>query len=217
MKKIILLLLIIFLTGCQSTYEIKINKDNIEEDIKIYTENSLVKNASQSTIDAFVETLDDWENGYDYYKRELYTTDEYTGYEYTYTFTHEEFDAMSQLRKCYKDFEFNYNDNTISLNTSKDFLCGTYYNKVDNIEITIKTDYSIVSSNADKIDKNELTWIINKQNYKNKPISFKINTANENKTNEKESKINIKNIIIVILFIVLVIIFIKRKQKSKRN
>lgn len=216
MKKIILLLLIIFLTGCQSTYEIKINKENIEENIKIFTENSIVKNANQETINSFSQTLDDWENGYDYYNRELYTTEEYTGYEYTYTFTHEEFDAMSQLRKCYKDFEFNYTDNTISLNTSKDFLCGTYYNQVDNIQITIKTNYSILSSNADKINKNELTWIINKQNYKNKPITFTINTAKETKDIKKKN-LNLKGIIIVIIFILLIIIFIKRKQKSKRN
>ena len=217
MKKVLLLLItLILLTGCTATYNINIKDKTIEDSIKVYTDSKKVQNADKKTITEFSEKLGEWERGYEYYKREIYTTDKITGYNYTYTFNYEEYDAMSQLRKCYKDFKITNENNNITLSTSNEFLCKTYYQEIDKIEINISSEYKITESNADRKENNIHTWNINKNNYKNKPIIIKINKNIESQKEEKNNKNNnIFQLLITILFFTLILILIIRKKKNK--
>lgn len=209
-KKILLLITLLLLTGCQATYNINFN-DEIEEEIRVYTENKDIELVTQKQTEEFYERLDDWERAYEYYKREMYTDTEYTGYKYTDTFNYEEYDATTQLRKCYEDFKFTKND-FIELNTSNEFLCATYYKEVNSIDIIINSKYNIINSNADEKDGNKQIWHINKNNYKNKPIILKIDTT-KNAPKKKDNKTNIKAILTFSLFIILIIAFIITKKK----
>lgn len=214
MKKIIILLITtILLTGCQTTYDINFTNNNIQDVITIQTESTKVNNATSNQIEEFQQKLGDWERGYEFYKRELFTEENKTGYKYTYNFKYEEYDAMSQLRKCYDDFELTYNNKIITLKTSNEFLCQSYYKDIDNITINIKSDYQIIDSNADKKKNNTHTWNINKNNYQNKPIEFTINKLRKNNKEIKNNIFDIKSIIIIILFIFLIIIYKKRKRQ----
>lgn len=219
MKKIITLLAVTLLTGCSATYDININKDSINDNIKIYTDSKIIKNATEDEALKFSEKIGEWERGYDYYQREIYTTDKITGYEYTYDFKYEEYDAMSQIRKCYKDFEFIYEKNTITINTSKEFLCKNYYKDVNKLELNISSEYEIINSNADSKSNNIHTWNINSSNYKNKPISITITKSNivNKEQNNKKNKINIQNILVLIIFILLIIVLIIRQKDKKQN
>ena len=213
-KTILIILLALILTGCDATYKVTIEEDKINDDIKIYTNSSDVSNANQQTIDKFNNQIMDWERGYEHYKREMYTTDTVTGYEYTYDFTYEEYDAMSELRKCYDEFNFTYNSKEVSLNTSNEFLCHTYYPDVKNLTITIKTDYKVLTSNADSSKGNEYTWVVNSNNYKNKPITLKIDKTQKVKLDEEEKNpIDIKMILVTILFVLLILVLIVNKKK----
>ncbi len=219
MKKIILLLITCFLlTGCNATYEVNITKDKIYDTIKITTNSSNITNADKTTTDKFTKQLAEFERGHDYYKRELFTTDKLTGYQYTYDFTYEEYTAMSQLRKCYKDFEMT-NDNQITIKTSNQFLCKTYYKDVNNIEITLTSEYKVVSSNADKQKGNQHTWIINSNNYNNKPINITIDKNNTNPDTKKkeENKWSLKMILTFIIFFLLILVLIVRKKDEKKQ
>jgi len=211
-KKLIILILILLLTGCSAKYDINFGKDKIEDKIEIFEDSTKVNKANEEETDEINNLIIDWENGYDHYKRELYSTDTIDGYRYTYEFDYDEYDAMSQIRKCYDDFKLTY-DKEIKLTTSKEFLCGTYYPDTKQIEINITSEYEIKSSNADKKDKNKHTWIINKDNYKNKPITITIN-KNKEYTEKKESKIEIKKIIVTSIFVILIIVLIKRKRRN---
>ena len=216
MKKILLLLITtILLTGCTATYEIDITKDKINDIILIETDSKNVNNANVATTNTFKTKLGEWENGHDFYKRELVTTAEKTGYQYTYSFNYEEYDAMSQIRKCYEEFNLNY-DKNITLSTSKEFLCKNYYPQIKTYTIKITSEYDITSSNADSIKDNIHTWNINANNYKNKPIELRINKNKLYIKEEKKDYSFIKNILFIIFFIILVIIFIKRR-KDIRN
>lgn len=221
MKKIIILLITsLLLTGCNATYNINITNNQINDSIKIYTKNSNVQNATDTMINTFTDQLGNWERGYEYYKRELYTTDKITGYNYTYNFNYNEYDAMSQIRKCYKDFEFKYENNTITIKTSNEFLCKSYYQEVNSLELNISSEYKIIKSNADIKKDNIHTWKINKTNYKNRPINITIekNTKyNNNNKDKKNTKMNIQTILTIIIFILLIIVFIIRKKDQKQS
>lgn len=216
MKKILLLLITtILLTGCTATYDINITKETINDTITIATDSNKVNNANKQITDTFHQKIGEWENGHDFYKREIVTTAETTGYQYTYNFNFEEYDAMAQIRKCYKDFNLTY-DNDISLSTSKEFLCKSYYPQVKTYTINITSEYEISSSNADKKENNVHTWIINTNNYKSKPINIKINKNQIYIPEEEPNYEYIKHIIVIIVFITLVIILIKRKKDIKQ-
>lgn len=216
MKKILFLLItIILLTGCTANYEIDITKNTINDKITIMTDSNNVNNANKATTDLFTQKLGEWENGHDFYKRDLITTEDKTGYQYTYNFNFNEYDAMSQIRKCYKDFNFTY-DNNITLSTSNEFLCKNYYPQIKNYTISITSEYDIVESNADTIKDNTHTWKINANNYKNKPITIKLN---KHKLYIKEEEANyeyIKSILFILFFIILTIILIKRRKDIKQ-
>lgn len=216
LKKLVLLLpLLLLVTGCGSTYEIEFTQDDtIKDTISIFEDNDKVESFSKKDEEDFLNKLLDFERGYEHYKRELYTTEDITGYKYTYDFTYEEYDAMSQLRKCYEDLTLNVTDDKIELKTKGEFLCATYHNEMPYMEITIKSDYKIEDSNANTQDSNTATWKITKNNYKNTPIEI---TFDKNDVIEEEEKeFPIKNIIIIALFIIAVIYILKNRKKYKQ-
>ena len=211
MKKILLLLItLLLLTGCKATYNIDFN-EKIEEEIKVYVENDVIRNATQKQSEDFYIKLDDWERAYEYYKREKYTDADYTGYKYTESFDYKDYDVLTQLRKCYDDFTFT-KDKYIELKTSNEFLCASYYKDVDSLDIRINTKYFVENSNADEKDGNTLIWHINRVNYSKKPIILKIDTTKKAKVVNK-FKIDIKFILTISVFIILIIAFIITKKK----
>ena len=217
MKKIIsLILAILLLTGCSAKYDITFTDDKIKDEIRVYTDSDTVNNATQSTINSFSNKILEWERGHDHYTREVYTDNGMTGYLYKYDFNYDEYDAMSQIRKCYEDFELTYNDSEIILKTSNKFLCQNYYKDVTDLTITINTDKVITSSNADEINGNTHTWKINKTNYNNKPLEIKINRQEIYKP-KKENPLNLTQILIFILFILLIIVYIINRKSIKKR
>ena len=123
---------------------------------------------------------------------------------------------MSQIRKCYKDFKFNY-QNTLNLSTSNEFLCANYYPQIKSYEIRITSEYNIVNSNADLIKDNTHTWIINQQNYKNKPIKIELDQYKKYVKKEKKKTNILKKLIPLIIFTILLIIYIKQKKDIKND
>lgn len=213
LKILCLIIILITMTGCSATYEIHISKENtINETIYVYENNKIVDSLSKTKEDEIFNKLLDFERGYEHYKRETYTTEDVSGYKYTYNFNYEEYDAMSQLRKCYDTLTLN-TTNELSIKTGKNFICGSYYPEATSLELVITSDYHIKSSNADKIDNNKHIWTINKNNYTNKPIiiSFDTNILVEEENNDSKTKI----IITFIIFIILIIFVLKNRKKYK--
>ena len=213
MKKIILLiLLVLLLTGCKATYNISFDK-NINESIKIYTSNTNIETANKETVNKVSEELYNFEYGYEYYKKEKYYEGNNTGYNYTNKFDYEDYNMYTELQKCYDDFNYSNDDNTVSLSTSEQFTCFDYYPEIEEVTINMTSQYNITSSNADKVDGNTYTWIINKDNYQNKPLEIKINKKQE----YKEKKITSKMIITFGIFLILVLYLLLSIKKNKKG
>lgn len=211
-KIIIIIFLITILVGCKAEYNINIDNNNINEEILIYENSKIVNNLTDQESNELGDIILDWERGYDYYNRELYSKDNNTGYKYTASFKYDEYDYLSQISKCYDEFKVT-NKNTFKIETSKNFLCADYYEGVKELKINISSSYNIVSSNADIKDNNKHTWIINKNNYTNKPIKFEISRVKQTKeTTKYHKKFNYKLVLTTILFLVLLLIYKKTKR-----
>ena len=211
MKKIILLTILLLLCSCEAKYQITLEDNNIHEEIKITEKSSLVKNATDEEVNAFADKLLDGERGFEYYNRELFTEKNLTGYLYTYDFKYDEYESLAQITKCYSSFKIT-NNNNIIINTSDEFICMDLYEDFDNVEIIIESKYKVVKSNADKQDGNKQIWIINKDNYSNKPINIELD-----KTTTYNKKANIKKYIILVIFIILIIAYILLSKKEKKK
>ena len=53
------------------------------------------------------------------------------------------------------------------------------YSLLNEIKVTIKTDLEVISSNADVVNNNLYTWLINRNNYNNKSIKIHKNLQKE--------------------------------------
>lgn len=212
LKRLFLIAILFIITGCGSKYEIEFTNNNtIKDKISIFEDNNIVKNTTTKKEEEITDQILEFERGYEHYKRELYATEEVTGYKYTYEFKYEEYDALSQLRKCYEDLTLNVTDEEIVLETKGEFLCANYYKEMPYIDINIKSDYEIKSTNGKTNDDNSASWKINKSNYKNSPIKI---TFDKTEIIEKdENELPIKNIIIILLFIIALIFIIKNRKK----
>lgn len=213
MKKILLLItLVLLLTGCKATYNISFDSNEINESIKIYTDNTLIESADQKTIQKASDELYNFEYGYDYYKKEKFFEGNNTGYNYTYGFNYSDYNMYTQLQKCYDEFNYQ-NGDYITLNTSNEFTCFDYYPEIEEVTINITSKYEITNSNADEVNKNTYTWVINKDNYKNKPLSIRINKKKE----YKEKKLTTKMIIVFGIFLILILALLVVKKQSKKD
>ena len=212
LKRLFLIAILFIITGCGSKYEIEFTNNNtIKDTISIFEDNNIVKNTTTKKEEEITDQILEFERGYEHYKRELYATEEVTGYKYTYEFKYEEYDALSQLRKCYEDLTLNVTDEEIVLETKGEFLCANYYKEMPYIDINIKSDYEIKSTNGKTNDDNSASWKINKSNYKNSPIKITFDKTEIIEDEEKEFPI--KNIIIILLFIIALIFIIKNRKK----
>jgi len=212
-KNILLITMLIFLTGCSVNYNLKFNKDTIEENITINVENDQEKQNTKyfenrdfyAIIDAKTESQ---------YKKEK---DKNSNYNFSYEYSLKDF-KNSRFTSCYDAYTLTDNDGIISLNTSKKFKCLTYdYNNIDNLTINITTDYKVVETNADEVEGNTYKWNINKNNSENKPIKFSYNVNKKRRIilSEflKENKLSIIIALIALSLFVLITISIYIKHK----
>ena len=166
MKKMLLLgLFLILLTGCSAQYNLKIDKDKIEENVEV----SFPKNTTDRTLLEPYLTIANRvypknDNLSDVYKTSL-DEDDYNYYlRYNYNHSYDLFDQSLFLNQCYEDVSFVYTDEQVELSTSNMFMClnmlddGLYLNDAS---IRITTDMKVVNNNADSVDGNTYIWNVN--------------------------------------------------------
>lgn len=216
-KNILLLTLLIFLTGCTVNYNLKFNKDTIEEKISINVENEQEKENTRYFENKDFYAIIDAKNEAQYKKEK----DKNNNYNFSYEYSLKEF-KNSRFTSCYDAYTLTDDNGIISLNTSKKFKCLTYdYNNIDKLTISITTEYKVVDNNADEVDGNTYRWNINKNNSDNKPIKFSYNINKKRVITLKEfleqNKLSliIVGIALSLLILVTISIYIKHKRVNK--
>ena len=198
-KKIILILFVVLLTGCQIKYELNFNGDNLIEkiNVKISNENErqindLKKYTAFSIFDNSTQKL---------YKTKFNDGRSYFTADYEYTYNFDEFRHALYIKNCFDAFSFITDNDDYILSTSKGFKCMFVdYNEVDSVEIIITSNHEIIESNADELKNNKLIWNINDENAKDKQIYVKFGKLKDLSFLEKKFNFIMNNILTISIF-----------------
>ena len=207
MKKTIFLVLILFLiSGCTVEYDLYINGNEFNENFKIIETNTSLfdKSISESyTMRQYFNRLVEPDfYSYDDSKRKLIDKDNELGI--SYKKKTQNFSTSDIFNQCYNDSRITKNDKTVIIDTGDDFSCYNYYDNIESIKVTIKTNNKVLTNNADMIDGKKYIWNITESG--NKRIIFSYI--------EKE-KVNIPYWPFVLIISLIVIFILYRYFKVK--
>ena len=208
-KIFFMLLLVIFLTGCSGTYNLKINKDlTISENLEITYPNE--NNSYENTLKLFED------NKIDSKKYNVSLTDKNVKLVYNEEYESiEDYILNSYLYKqLFDDIDYKRENHEIKFNTTDVFDLEETSNNVMNkedfslLQINVTTPLKVIKNNADQLNDNTMSWTLNKNTSK-KNILFILSADN----------INPRRFIFVlsftiIVFGIIVIYFIGRFLKS---
>lgn len=217
MKKILILLLALFLCGCNVKYNIEFKDDKVYEKFSIglnnVTEENSIKYFNTNTLYAKINP--DMEP----FKKDVLTKNDKTYFNYSYVYNIEDYKNSMALSSCFKGYNVLKEKNYYLITTSEGLKCMTsdYSTIINNLDIVIETNHKLIDTNADEISNNKYIWHVDKNNYMTKSIMLKVY--------QKKYVFNYKgeytNNIIIISFIIFVVlcgtmyIAVKRRKSNK--
>lgn len=229
MKRVfILMITTLLLTGCKVEYNLTLNdKLFLEENITITpTTNNELKELKDFKLNIPINyELDDYDiyqnkaEGIEYYKKNK--TNNSINFSYKYKKENYSDYTESTLSKlAYEYTSVNkINDEELLLSSSKAFKLFENYDTLEEVKITIATNYKVLSNNADEVNRHKYTWYITKDNAYGKGIYLKVNPSKEDLTFLEKllrgDYFNSFTIILSIFFIGFIIyIFFKMKSNN---
>ncbi len=216
MKKILLLITFLFiLTGCTINYEIKINKDDINEMITgTVTKEESDIDPEETSLNLFY-TLVNFEqsalfNADSFYDKKITEKDNYLEYNANYTYINN-FKDSNIINTCFEKHEINETDDFYDIHLSGNFYC--LFSKKININVT--SNMAVLENNADSVNKNTYSWVIDDS--KDVDILLTASKNIEAFNAKEESVFSVYKIITFILLIILIIasLIIYKKRNSE--
>ncbi len=233
MKKIIyLLLLIIFLTGCDVKYDLVItDKEKIKETIYVYIDNKIINNNSM-TIDEYLDYYSNLylqQSGYKDLKIDTKKGDDISYFiakrnyksldDYISSYTFKNMFNSANIERVGKYVSFTTSKNAYLENIKNDELISEQ-SKYKSFTVSIKFYNKLVGHNADEVDEknNIYTWNVNETSNKDY-IYFKFGPELRYDVIIKDYIINnlTSLIIIGILILIIIVISLKLALKIKKN
>lgn len=234
LQTIIVLISIIMLCGCEATYTITIDKNNINEKIEVLDNVSSTRTVTD-IMDNYkkqypVYSNSDWVDA-DYsrdaneeYYKQTYNIDN-NGYHlyYEYTYPMQKFKEANSLNYSYEYKEITYKNNILSISMGSPNNRLKYVDEFTNLTVNIVTDYTVIKNNADSVIGNRYIWYVNKENNDTKKINFEVDLTqtqeelnNKNTSQEKKNKLTIPIVLLVVfIYIVIIVIIITKKKKKE--
>lgn len=213
MKKMLFLIFTIFLfTGCTCDYNLSFNEDGFTEDISV-----LDNNISESELEFLIFMNGGDENSpFGYYEINKIINDNEKGIKINHKYDYNS-NILGSFETCYTDYDFDIDKNEINIETYGNFGCFNYFNDNDKIKINIQTDFIVDYNNADEINGNIYTWIIDKNNL-NKKIKIDINRVKKrNENSNNNNKFLTVCMVIGIGIVVLGLVIFLKSFNSKNN
>lgn len=245
-KKLLILLSILLLTGCQAEYNIVIDENTVKEELLIYETNmskwSTIQGKNVLTYQQYQQTYKDApigvyyndqnvdaEIGFNpdrkYYTINLIDDNNKKGLTFTNDFDINNYADSYIIRNCFKHVNVLNQFNTISISTDSELSCMNYMDGIDKITVNIKTNYEVLDTNATSVNDKTYTWVITKNNYANSNIYMKINklvkynSSNNTKTDILVSNFQIMYALIVAVFLLVGFLIYKifKKNSEEKN
>lgn len=236
MKKVIFLLFcILFLTGCNVTYNV---------DLDSFDENTLAVCGDFGSSLIVTDGMTEREL-YDYYlKKEVpyyydqmvysqtnvrfdgvsyYDVNNYDGHGLSFDAHFKDITNYSKSRLLWSavaNKNISENNNVLSVNASNFILFKSYKN-VDELTVNITSKYKVINSNADKVNGKVYTWVIDRDNYDSKVINISFNTGSVlddvARSLENDPMLKFTTVLGVLGLISLIIYLVTKRIFAKRN
>lgn len=204
MKKIVfILVMLIFVTGCNSSYNLKIVNDNFEENILLNIDNKDINSNNQITSFLNEKTTSVITED-SFYDKKINNFQDYTEVILKEKYNENQFQSSKTLNLCFENKTVLFED-TYYINLYGSFYC-LYGNSMD---IKIQTKNKVYVNNADEVDGNTYIWHIDSSNQDDVNILIELD-----KGFTKREKIILAGVIILVIVLIGIVIFIK-KHKAK--
>lgn len=220
-KIIILIILLLSVTGCTTDYNLTIEDDYVTENIVATIPSSSVnkksktkKIESDNQVIPFINNpqyVFNEKDGITYNKTvQLDKSNNYiVTLDYKYTFN--DFLKSKAYNNCFQDSYINKEENgTIPIVFKGKFYC--LYG--DKININITSSREVLGNNADIVNGNTYTWIIDNNNVDDTNIQLLLS---KNKISNSSNIINLILVSILIIIIIIDIYIVKNKTKKRRK
>lgn len=214
MKKIFILIALLFLSGCTVNYNLEIEDNNIKENIN----GDIYKNEFDPIDDIYgdhniyyliYDNQSPFDNSQKLYNKSIKEEDDgRIIFDASYNYDGD-YDKSRIINNCYENHLFKETDNTYIIKLSGSFYCQ--YASVINVKV--KTNNYVIDNNADEIDNNVYTWKISNND---SDIKLIISKKVKNEDVISDDNTNYLRIISlgVLLALLLVIFFIYKKHKN---
>ena len=217
MKKLILIIcLMFFVTGCDVSYELKINADETFDEKTILS--FLNQEMTMDDLSVYIKTNQPISNSrYEakYYDSRIYTNGIYNDLIYDYVHNINSFRKSTFVDTCYPNMKITESDDEIKIESGKGFRCLNPDNGLitDHVDIAIVSELEVLENNADEVNGNTYLWTVNENNVQDKEVNLVLKRNTKNFTDINYFLIfGIIGVIIVILGIGLFLI-----SKNRRN
>lgn len=243
-KKLLILLSVFLITGCQAEYNIVIDDNLVKEELLVYETNMNKWNTIQGnnilTYEQYQQEYKDapvgiyyndqnidgevgFNSNRSYYTINLINNNNRKGLSFNTNFNLNRYDNSYITKNCFKYINVLNQLGTISISTSNELTCMDYIDGLDKITINIKTDYEVLETNATSVNNKTYTWVITKDNYTNSNIYIKLSKSiNSNSSSNKKNN-NVSNfqltylIIVVVLLLLGFLVYTKFKKNSEEK
>ena len=236
LKKSIIILTLLFLTGCTTTYTLTIDKNNINEKIEVVdttsstrTVTDIMNNYKKKFPVYDIEDVIDEDDLYQTYDNATYYNQTYningSNYHlyYEYTYPIDQYIAANSINYSYDYKDIVYQNNKLKLETSSPNNYLKYRNIFTGLTVNIITDYVVTNNNADNIIGNRYIWYFNKDNNYDKRINFEVDlTKTQSEVDKEEAKKGKKNSLLIpvligalLAYVIIIFIIVTKKRKNE--
>ena len=177
MKKYLILVCLIFMTGCSARYTIEFNDENISDNLTVY---GVDADSYKDIVDGVYAPVPVYEDaiinleepvkneGVEYYNLSGKDGNAYLDYNFKLS----DFKDSYFANTCYDYFKIFEEEKEIVFSTGKEFKCFFPGSELETVDVVFKSNHKVLYNNADEVNDGEYIWHINKSNMNNANIQI---------------------------------------------
>ena len=187
-KLLVLIIIVLFTTGCTCEYNLKIDDNDYIETVRINADNDEELNRFNTNWKVPTDK-EEYNSGEDAGATQTYKSDLYeyqlsnSTLTFTHTFDRKDIASSSAISNCYDMVTVKRYNGALILSTGTKVKCFNAYPGLNRVTITITTDKKVVSNNADYVSSNSYIWYLEKSTT-SKSINMTIDDTDESETGE---------------------------------